>query len=72
MTNGVSNAAKLTKKGKVELVAQVRDGNFWFEVRARVIVAMSHTHVRAHTRTHTHTHTHTHIDTVCFSACTGV
>lgn len=34
MTNGVSNAAKLTKQGKVELVAQVRDGSFWFEVGA--------------------------------------
>lgn len=32
MTNAISNAAKLTTDGSVELVAQVRDGKFWFEV----------------------------------------
>lgn len=36
ITNGVSNAAKLTKQGKVELVAQTRDQKLWFEVRPRV------------------------------------
>ena len=34
MTNAISNAAKLTTEGSVELVAQVRDAKLWFEVRA--------------------------------------
>ena len=32
MTNAISNAAKLTTEGSVELVACVRDGQLWFEV----------------------------------------
>ena len=32
VTNGLSNAAKLTKRGQVELVAQVINGHLWVEV----------------------------------------
>ena len=35
VSNGLSNAAKLTKKGKVELVVQVKEDKFWIEVCGR-------------------------------------